>query len=152
MNKKYSVRLSHDEVVRIYEVLNAKKTSKTVRSRCQVLLLLDENTGKALGHGEISQKTKVCLRAIGVTAKTYATEGLEYTLRPRRHEKPPVKPIVTGEIEARIIALACSKPPEGYSRWSLRLLTKRVIELEIVESIGRETVRRTLKKINSSHT
>jgi len=151
MPKKYSVRLSHEEVVRIYEVLNAKDTSKTVRSRCQVLLLLDENTGKALLHEEISQRTKVSPSAIGITARTYATEGLEYTLRRRLHEKPPVKPIVTGEIEARIIALACSNPPEGYSRWSVRLLTKHVIELEIVESIGRETVRRTLKKLNSSH-
>jgi len=150
MNKKYRVKLKHEEVVKIYKVLNAKETSKTVRRRCQVLLLLDENVGKAMGHDEISKRSQVSLKAIGETARSYSTKGLEYTLRRRVHAKPPVTPIVTGEIEARIVSLACSTPPEGYARWSIRLLTKRVIELEIVETIGRETVRRTLKKQNSS--
>ena len=150
MNKKYRIKLSHEEIVKIYEVMNKKETTKTVRGRCQVLLMLDENAGKGMNQKEIAKRTRVSERAISVTAKTYATEGLEYTLRRRVHEKPPVKPIVTGEIEARIIALACSNPPEGYSRWSIRLLTKHVIELGIIESIGRETVRCTLKKLNSN--
>ncbi|MGM1023708.1 MAG: hypothetical protein ACQEXV_25015 [Bacillota bacterium] len=59
---------------------------------------------------------------------------------------------MTGEVEARIIALACSEPPKGYARWTIRLLTRRVIELNILESVGRETIRTTLKKQNLSLT
>jgi hypothetical protein len=86
------------------------------------------------------------------TIKDYYQNGLEYVLRRRKHENPPRTPIVNGEDEARIIALACGEPPEGFSRWSVRLLTNRIVELQIVPSIGRETVRSTLKKHNLSLT
>ncbi|MDR0459970.1 MAG: helix-turn-helix domain-containing protein [Nitrososphaerota archaeon] len=74
--------------------------------------------------------------------------GLEHTLRRRKHQTPPRKPIVNGEEEARNITIACSKPPEGFARWTLRLLTKNIIEQQIISVIGRETVRKTLKKQN----
>ncbi|WP_232229081.1 helix-turn-helix domain-containing protein [Paenibacillus zanthoxyli] len=64
---------------------------------------------------------------------------------PTRAEPARPSPI-TGEVEARIIALACSEPPKRYARWTIRLLTRRVIELNILESVGRETIRATLKK------
>jgi len=145
MNKKYRVKLSQEDWIRIQAVQSSQSTTKTVRNRCQVLLLLNESICPAIKHTEISKRTGVSGTAIRETARNYCTQGIEYTLRPRVHEKPPVTPKVTGEKEARIITLACSTPPEGYARWSLRLLTKSVIELGIVDSIGVETVRRTLK-------
>jgi len=84
------------------------------------------------------------------TIKDYNLKGLDYVLRRRTHANPPRKPVVGGEDEARIVALACGDSPEGYSRWTVKLLTARILELEIVPSIGRETVRQVLKKHNLS--
>ncbi|MEK5237520.1 helix-turn-helix domain-containing protein [Paenibacillus sp. FSL L8-0470] len=78
----------------------------------------------------------------------YCTRGLDQTLRYRRRDEPARPSPITGEVEARIIALACSEPPKGYARWTIRLLTRRVIELNILESVGREIIRTTLKKQN----
>ena len=72
-------------------------------------------------------------------------EGFERALE-RRRESPPVPKLLDGEQEAHIIALRLGPPPKGYANWSLRLLARRVVELAIVESISRETIRRTLKK------
>ncbi|WP_240763231.1 helix-turn-helix domain-containing protein [Paenibacillus thalictri] len=73
-------------------------------------------------------------------------------MRYRERAEPARPSQVTWEVEARIIALACSEPPPGYARWTIRLLTRRVIELNILESVGRETIRTTLKKRNLSLT
>jgi len=152
MNKKYRVNLTEEEREKIIETTNSPETSKTVRNRCTILLMSDESVGKPPSQEEISKRCKVSDVTVYKTGKDYATKGLDYALRRRVHEKPPVTPIISGEAEARIIALACSEPPKGYGRWSVRLLTKRVIELQIMETVGRETVRRTLKKRNSSLT
>ncbi|WP_226002987.1 helix-turn-helix domain-containing protein [Paenibacillus sp. BJ-4] len=82
------------------------------------------------------------------TVKDYCTRGLHETLSYRKRAEPARPSQVTDEVEARIITLACSEPPEGYARWTVRLLTRRVIELNILESVGRETIRTTLKKQN----
>ncbi|WP_342593039.1 helix-turn-helix domain-containing protein [Paenibacillus silagei] len=84
--------------------------------------------------------------------RDYCTRGLEETLQYRRRAEPPRPSPITGEVEARIIALACSEPPKGYARWTIRLLTRRVIELNILESVGRVTIRTTLIKQNLSLT
>jgi transposase len=148
MNKKYKVKLNEVERKQIFEIMDSKKTSKTVRRRCNILLLLDEGAGKPNNHKDIAKRCQVSEATVGIRAKDYCLKGIEYVLRHRTHAKPPTAPIVNGEIEARIVALACSEPPDGYSRWSIRLLTKRIVELNIVVSIGRETVRQTLKKLN----
>jgi hypothetical protein len=72
--------------------------------------------------------------------------------RRKKRETPPRQPVFDGEAEARLIALACSEPPEGYARWSIRLLADKVVELGIVETVHHNTIARTLKKTNSSHT
>jgi transposase len=146
MNKKYSVNLTKDERWIIFETINAKDTPKTVRTRCSILLLADNSVGEALTQQEITARCEVSDVCVYKTVKNYDLKGLEYALRRRKHQIPPRKPLVSGEEEARIITLACSKPPEGFARWTLRLLTKNIIEQEIIPSIGRETVRKTLKK------
>jgi transposase len=146
MNKKYSVNLTKDERWLIFETINAKDTPKTLRTRCNILLLADNSVGKALTQEEITNRCNVSDVCVYKTIKNYHQHNLEYTLRRRKHQTPPRKPIVNGEDEARIITLACSKPPEGFARWTLRMLTKNIIEQQIIPSIGRETVRKTLKK------
>lgn len=148
MNKKYFVKLSGAHRKQVFETMDAKDTSKTVCRRCNILLLLDGSAGKPMTHEEAAKRCKVSVSTVGNTAKDYCHKGLDYVLRRRAHAKPAVTPIVNGEMEARIIALACGQPPDGYSKWSVRLLTKHIVELEIAPSIGRETVRKTLKKLN----
>jgi hypothetical protein len=148
MHKKYRINLTEAEKNQIHEVKNTPATSKTVRNRCNILLLSDESVGKPPNQEEISKRCGVSDVTVYQTVKDYATLGLEYVLRRRVHAEPPVTRIISGESEARIIALACSEPPKGYARWSVRLLTQRVIELRIVETVGRETIRTTLKKRN----
>ncbi|MDR2203711.1 MAG: helix-turn-helix domain-containing protein [Nitrososphaerota archaeon] len=148
MNKKYTVKLTKDEHTTIFITLNEEKTPKTIRNRCNILLLADTSNGKPLTQEEITTKYQISDICVYKTIKTYHQHGIEYTLRRRIHKTPPRKPIVNGEDEARIITLACSKPPKGYARWTLRLLTKNIIELQIMPTIGRETVRKTLKKQN----
>jgi len=152
MNKKYVVKLTEAERLLIFEMVDNKNTPKTIRKRCNVLLLTDTSVGKPIIQDEIALRCGVSDVCVYQTVKDYCLKGLEHVLRRREHENPPRKPIVTGEDEARIIALACGEPPEGFTRWTVRLLTSRIVELEIVPSIGRETVRATLKKRNLSLT
>ncbi len=103
---------------------------------------MDEQVAEAV---EVSQPTVSRVR------KRYFEEGLEAAL----HRRPPNREYhrkLDGEQEARLLALACSEPPEGQARWSLRLLADKLVELEAVEEVSYQTVRRTLKKTPSSHT
>ena len=152
MKKKHEVKLTKEERLLIFETVDSNDTPKTIRRRCNVLLLADISVGKPITQEEIAARCGVSDVCVYQTVKDYSQKGLEYVLRRREHSQPPRKPVVTGEDEARIIALACGEPPEGFTRWSVRLLTKRIVELSIVPSIGRETVRSTLKKHNLSLT
>ena len=150
MNKKYHVRLNDLERNEVQETLAAKATPPSIRKRCSVLLMGDESMGNVPTQEEIARRCGVSSITVFQLVKGYATQGLSYCLRRQKHETPPRAPIVSGEQEARIIALACSTPPPGRSKWTVRLLRDKVVELQIVESIGRETIRTTLKKRNYS--
>jgi transposase len=152
MNKKYTVTLNEADRLRVFQTVESDYTPKTIRKRCNVLLLADTSAGKPIIQDEIASRCGVSDVCVYQTVKDYCIKGLDYVLRRREHKNPPRKSIVNGEDEARIIALACGEPPEGLSRWTVRLLAKRIVELQIVPSIGRETVRTTLKKHNLSLT
>lgn len=81
----------------------------------------------------------------------FVEQGFDAALNQKKRSDPPRQPILDGEKEARLIALACGKPPLGQSKWTLKLLAQELIALEIVESISDQTVRRKLKKMNLSH-
>lgn len=97
---------------------------------------------------EIAARCGVSDVTVYHTVRDYCERGIEYALHFQKREKPPRPAIVTGEKEARIIALACGEPPAGFSRWTVRLLTEKVVELSIMPEVSRETIRRTLKKRN----
>jgi transposase len=151
MNKKYVVSLMPSERKRIRDTANDKAVSTTIHKRANILLLADEGTGKPMRQEEIAARCGVSDVTVYHTLKDYCTCGLEYTLKFKR-TKATNPPIVTGEAQARIITLACGEPPRGFRRWTVRLLTERVVELKILEHVSRETVRGTLKKHNSSLT
>ncbi|WP_322906127.1 helix-turn-helix domain-containing protein [Paenibacillus sp. SGZ-1009] len=148
MNKKYRVELQEQERQHIQQLLHRKGTAQGIRNRGLILLWMDESQGIVPKQAEVAQRIGVSEVTVYSTVKQYSTSGLEATLTYRKRERPGHPAILTGEQEARIIALACSEPPEGYARWTVRLLTHRTIELRIVDQIGRETIRTCLKKHN----
>ena len=81
---------------------------------------------------------------------SYCAKGLEATINRKKRETPPVPAKVTGEVEAHVVALACSEPPEGYSKWTLRLLADKTVELGYIDSISHVTISTILKKMNLS--
>ena len=126
--------------------------------RARILLELDENDPGR--HGPVPLQTMVADRA-GVCADTvvkvsqaYAESGgdVATTITRRKRATPPVEPKVTGEVEARVIALACSTPPEGRDRWSLRLLEKHVALADGIPNLDHSTIGRVLKKRNCAPT
>jgi transposase len=145
MNKKYVVALMPPERKRIQNTANDKTVSTTIRKRANILLLADGNAGRPMKQEEIAVRCGVSDVTVFHTLKDYCTCGLDHTLKFKR-TKATNPPIVTGETEARIIALACGEPPQGFRRWTVRLLTERIVEMRILEHVSRETVRGTLKK------
>ena len=113
-------------------------------------ILLNSDSGKfgdKLTGEEICRVLKVSMRMIDRVKQRFVQEGYEACLerKPMSHTK---EKIIDGDAEARLIALSCSKAPEGFARWSLRLLADKMIELKYVESISHETIRKALKKTN----
>ncbi|NEU60518.1 helix-turn-helix domain-containing protein [Paenibacillus sp. ALJ109b] len=143
MNKKYEIRLEPKEREWIEQLLHAGSTSPGIRRRCLVLLLSNENQGVIPKQTEIASRSGVSKVTVYYTVKDDCTRGLDQTLHYRRRDEPARPSPITGEVDARIISLAYSVPPKGYARWTIRLLTRR--ELNILESVGRETIRTTLK-------
>ena len=147
MKAKAEIKLTKSERKYAQQKLTDKKTSKTFKQRAQVLLALDKTIGEPEPYERIAKRVGIARPTIYSIIKAYEAEGLEKCLKFKKPPEPNRKPIVTGELEARIIAVACGSPPEGFSRWTVRSLTNK-IELEIAPGISRETVRRTLKKLN----
>ena len=145
MQKKYIVRLSDQERQELQGVVKKLKgTSQRVR-RAQVLLKADAD-GPAWSDSKISDAFGCRIKTVENIRHRLVENGFRETLDGKRREKPPTPKLLDGEQEARIIATRLGPPPKGYANWSLRLLARKVVELEIVESVSRTTLGRTLKK------
>jgi hypothetical protein len=146
--KKYHVRLTEAEKKRLLDI--TKKGNHPARQiiRANILLQLDESgTDKTIGKQEYTAKQCGCRAGLVYrVGRQYEQEGIDRVLTRKARQTPPVPAIATGEIEAKIIALCCGEPPAGYSRWTLRLLGKKAVELGIVEHISAPTVGKILKK------
>ena len=148
--KKRPVTLSpvdREELVRITTV--GVHPVSMIR-RAQVLLALDTSVGEVDTEQVIATRLGVSAETLRLVAKRFAdTAGdIHATIGRKQRELPPVPSPVTGEVEARLIAMACSAPPEGYSRWSLRLLEKHVALVEDIPDLDHSTIGRVLKKRN----
>ena len=143
--RKYKVKLSEEERQQLKNIINNGKNSAKKIKRANILCLLDENQEKVWKQREISEICQVSTNTIYYIVKQYAEEGLNTVLKRKQRKTPPVSKI-TGDIEARIIALSCSEPPKGRSRWTLQLLADKAVELKIIDSISDDTVRKVLKK------
>lgn len=152
MKKKYPVILTETERDDLKRLIATGTAPARKLTHARILLKADES---AEGAGWVDEKVADAVEASQPTVsrvrKQYFEEGLEAVLN-RRPPKREYHRKLDGEREARLVALACSQPPEGHARWSLRMLADRLVELEIVEDISHQTVRRTLKKTNLSRT
>ena len=155
---KYEVKLSGAERAMLDDILKKGVHASRKIRRVNILLSLDDlnhcypNPKYKPNHEDIATRWGVSPSTVYSISKKFAEEGLEAALTRKERETPPITPIVTGDIEARIIALACGEPPEGYSRWTLRLLETKVVELGIMEQVSDTTIYRVLKKRNCART
>src|SRR4051794_21884592 len=118
-------------------------------AHARVLLQADASEGGPNGTDtRIAEAVRVSVRTIERVRQRFVEEGLEAALRPRPSPRVYARKL-DGEQEAKLVALACSGPPEGRKRWTLRLLAERMVELEIVSELSHETVRQTLKKVRT---
>ena len=144
--KKYKVYLTKSQRKELREIINQGKHTATLVKRANVLLNLDENCGPVPKQEEISRILNVSTVTIMKVGKQFVEEGLSSVMQLKKRAHPAIKPLATGEIEAKIIALACSAAPKGRTRWTLRMLEEKVVELEIIDSISDNTIGRLLKK------
>jgi hypothetical protein len=145
MQKKYIVRLSEDERCQLREVIKKLKGSSQKVRRAQILLKADIE-GANWTDEQIAQAFECRTKTVENIRQRLVERGFEATLNGARRSTPPTKKLLDGEQEAHIIALRLGPPPKGYANWSLRLLSRQVVELGIVDSVSHETPRRTLKK------
>jgi len=149
---KYIIKLSDRERAELEKHIKskAKKVKEASRTRAKIILYLDVNGTNPLSAEETAKKVKRHLENIYLIRKQYINEGIERIINRKKREMPPVPAKVTGEVEAHIIAAACSKPPEGKSRWTMQMIADKMILDGVIESISDTTVQRTLKKRNIS--
>jgi transposase len=145
--KKYIVCLSREERKSLKSLITSGKGPARIFTRARILLKADVGEG---GPGwpdeKIAEALDVTVQTIERVRKQLVEEGMEAVLKRRKYIQKVSRKKFDGDAEAHLIALACSETPDGYSRWSLRLLADRMVELGYVESISHEAVRRVLKK------
>jgi transposase len=147
MAKKYLVTLTPEERQWLAALLSAGKRSALALTRARILLKADQAPGgPAWEDAEIAQALDCGLRTVERVRQRFVERGLEQALGRKPQDRPSRPRKFDGAAEARLIALACSQPPKGRARWTLKLLADRLVELEVFEAVSDETVRRVLKK------
>ncbi len=144
---KLSIQLPAEQQ-RMLEALTSKGRAPA-RTIKHAQILLKSAEGKWT-DAQISHAFGVSEATIWRVRRRFVDHGLDAALKRRPQPERPEKRKLTGDQEAHLVALVCSAPPAGYQRWSIRLVSKRVVELEIVKQVWRETIRQTLKKMNSN--
>ena len=150
MKKKYPVILSDTERDHLKRLIASGTAPARKLAHARILLKADEGAqGAGWVDEEVAEAVESSQPTVARTRRQYCEEGLEAAI----NRRPPNREYhrkLDGKQEARLVALACSEPPEGEARWSLRLLADKMVELDLVEDVSYQTVRRTLKKTPSS--
>ena len=151
MRKIYRIKLSSEERSELEAVSRKRNVAAHRALKARALLLCDESeNGEALRDPEIIEKTGIARTTLSRLRERCCEVGPMEALEPKKRQCVPRARTLDGEGQARLTTLACSKAPDGRKRWTLRLLADKLVELETVESISPETVRRTLKKTRLS--
>jgi hypothetical protein len=145
--KRYIVTLTADERATLDALTRAGKRSARTITRARVLLLTDQGDGgPAWEDRRVAEALGCGHRTVARVRERFVTDGLDAALSHATPAEPPRRPVLDGAAEARLIALACSATPDGRKAWTLRMLADKLVELEVVEAVSHETVRRTLQK------
>ena len=145
--KRYVVRLSAEERERLEGLIRKGKSPARRLLKARILLKADVSpAGEEWSDSQIIDALDTSISMVYRVRKQWVEEGLEAVLSRKQRATPAVPPIFDGEKEAKLIALACSKPPKGRVRWTLRLLENKVVELNIVDRASDSTIGRVLKK------
>ncbi len=149
--KKYVVEFSRDEREHLKTVISKGKAAARTILKARILLKADQGPfGAGWTDDRICQALETNETMVARVRRQLVEEGVTAVLTRKKRETPPIRPIFDGEAQARLIALACSSPPPGHNRWSIRLLADKVVELKIVEHAHFNTVGRALKKTISN--
>jgi len=152
--KHVKIELSETERSEFVKFTRKGKRSVKLVNRARVILELDEANGrKPLTQAQIAEKVGLTRQAVNDVKKAYfSADNVTEFLKRKKRETPPIAPKITGEVEAHIIALACSPVPQGRAKWAVRLLADKCVELNYIDSISFKSVQRVLKKHNLSLT
>lgn len=146
--KEHVVTLSAADRAGLTRVVSSGTHPARMIARARILLALDETDGPASDRRVVAERVGVSEGTVYLVAKRFTESGgrVDEVIGRRKRATPPVEPKVTGDVEARVIALACSQPPQGYQRWSLRLLEKQVVLTDGIPALDHSTIGRVLKK------
>jgi len=147
--KKYKVTLTAAERQELSQLIASGKAAAQKLTHARILLKADAGPG---GPAWTDQRIAQALEVNVTTVQRFVEQGVEAALVRKKQDHPSRPPKLDGAAEARLIALACSAPPEGRKAWTLQLLADKLVELEVVDSVSYETVRQVLKKTSSSRT
>jgi transposase len=145
MNKKYIVRLTPEERDHLEEFVSKGRRAAYKIKHANILLKADAD-GPRWADEAIAQAFSVHEHTVRNVRQRFVERGMDAAIERKKQDAPSRKPILDGEKQAHLLAMACSQPPEGYARWTLQLLAEEMVRLEVVERISYETVRRALKK------
>jgi hypothetical protein len=144
---KYQVNLSAEERQQLTTIVNTGK-HPAYRIKHALILLQSDLDGLNQSADTIARSLRCHMNTVYHVRQCFVEEGLEASLERKKRSTPPTPRLFDGEKEARLIALRCGQPPEGCSRWTLQLLSDKLIELNILERVSYKTVGRVLKKMN----
>ena len=151
--KKYLVTLTADERDLLSGMIAAGKAAALKLAHARILLKADQaDGGPAWTDERIADAVEVSTATVERVRQRFVEEGVEAALTRKKQDKPSRERVLDGAAEAKLIALACSPPPDERARWTLRMLADKLVEREVVATVCAETVRRTLKKMSSSRT
>ena len=151
--KKYLVTLTADERDQLTALITAGKAAAKRIAHARILLKADSaDGGPAWTDEAIAEAVEVSTDTVARVRQRFVEHGLEAALVRKKQDKPSRERVLDGAAEARLIAVACSGPPDERKAWTLKMLADKLVELEVVESVSTETVRRVLKKTSSSRT
>jgi hypothetical protein len=149
--KKYKVTLTAEERQELQKLIATGKAAAKKLTHARILLKADAaEGGPGWDDQRLAEATEVSTDTVARVRQRFVEYGLEAALTRKKQDRPSRERKLDGRAEARLIAMACSAPPDGRKEWTMKLLADRLVELEVVDSVCDETVRRVLKKTNSS--
>lgn len=150
MRKKYKVKLTPNQRKQLLKIVHKGKQKAKTITHARILLQADSGEeGPGLKAKAIAAHLNIHERTVHRVREAFANHGLDAALHRKKHRRYKPRKL-DGEQEAHLVAICCGVPPEGRKEWTLRLLSERLVQLEITDSISRSTVHRTLKKMNLS--